>query len=206
MKISANPPEIKELVQKAKSGDFNSRNKLIEENFKAPLYMAKKKRPLWLEEDEAVSIANLYLVKAVDSYIEKELPQPLSVIIWKSILWGFSYDKSKKEIYGQWDSVEEYVTLLDFDTDQSSIESKLIREEKVFLVHQILENLPSHKAEFLCKHYGIGCVPQTLKEIAESEEISTTKAQNLHIAYLRAFKKQWFSRRESEGYKQCDQI
>lgn len=200
MKTLENPPEIEELVQKAKSGDFNSRNKLIEENFKAPLYMAKKKRPLWLEEDEAVSIANLYLVKAVDSYIKKELPQPLSVIIWKSILWGFSYDKSKKEIYGQWDTMDNDVALLDFENDQSSIESKLIRQEKISLVHKSLERLPSHKSEFLCRHYGIGCPSKTLKEIAESGEISTTKAQNLHIAYLRAFKKQWYSLRESSGF------
>lgn len=60
--------EEDECFRKAKNGDENARNKLIEHNLRLVAHIAKKYASSGVEQDDLISVGSIGLIKAIDSF------------------------------------------------------------------------------------------------------------------------------------------
>lgn len=202
-----NPDEVTELVWQARLGNDAARSKLILQNINAPYYMSYKKCPSWLQQEEALSAASYWLVIAVDRYIQQEINIPLSTVIFNTMKWGLSYERTQGDMCGQHEEYSEATEgfedgiipknmltpdLCCFD----DTEEDMIRQERILSVHLVLNSMPEERSSLLRRYYGIGCKKQTLKQIAETDGVSRNKVQLLHTKYQRAFRREWLKRNQ----------
>ncbi len=177
-------PKEKELeyLIKAKKGDIEARNILIEHNLRLVVFLAKKYENTGFDIEDLVSIGSIGLIKGINTYkIDKniKLATYASRCIANEILMFLRKNKKKKgEV-----SLEE---TLNYDAEGNELHLEDILGTDIDIVPQELENkinkeilnneidlLDEREKEIMTLRYGLNnTLEYTQKEVAEMLGIS----------------------------------
>ena len=174
--------ELSYLV-KAKSGDIEARNVLIEHNLRLVVFLAKKYESTGYPLEDLVSIGSIGLIKGINTYkIDKniKLATYASRCIANEILMYIRKNKRRKtEI-----SLED-VMGTDSDLVADEYESK---EEKVLLEKE-LKNLEARDKEIMIMRYGLYNTKEyTQKEVADKLSISQSYISRIEKKVIKKLK------------------
>ena len=174
--------ELSYLV-KAKSGDIEARNVLIEHNLRLVVFLAKKYESTGYPLEDLVSIGSIGLIKGINTYkIDKniKLATYASRCIDNEILMYIRKNKRRKtEI-----SLED-VMGTDSDLVADEYESK---EEKVLLEKE-LKNLEARDKEIMIMRYGLYNTKEyTQKEVADKLSISQSYISRIEKKVIKKLK------------------
>ena len=170
------------LLEKAKLGDNEARNKLIEHNLRLVAHIVKKYDHKKEDIDDLISIGTIGLIKGVDSYSFKHktrLTTYCARCIENEILMFFRSDKKNNknisidESIG-FDKEGNPITILDIlKTPNEDLALKLYNQDSLKLLKQYFKILSPREKEIIIKRYGLnGDDEVTQKEIARELGIS----------------------------------
>lgn len=174
--------EEKECVGKARLGDKDARNKLIEHNLRLVAHIVKKYDHRKEDADDLISIGTIGLIKGIDSYSYKHgtrITTYCARCIENEILMYFRSDKknnkniSINESIG-YDKDGNEITLLDIlKTPKPDFALDIHKKNNISLLKNYLDILTDREKEIINKRYGLdGGDEITQKEIAEQLKIS----------------------------------
>lgn len=174
--------EEDECIMKARLGDKEARNKLIEHNLRLVAHIVKKFEHNSVDQDDLISIGTIGLIKGVDSFSSKHgtrITTYCARCIENEILMYFrSNNKNNKNI-----SINESVG---FDKDGNEITivdimkapkpdfvEEIHLKDNVELLKQYMNVLNKREKDILMRRYGLnGQEEQTQKVIAKELNIS----------------------------------
>ncbi len=185
MKSFPKPLSAKEehdYLRKAKQGDWQARQILIERNLRLVAHIAKRYSASEKEMEDLISIGTIGLIKAVDTFqMEKgiRLATYASRCIDNELLMLFRADKKQlREVYlnepvGS-DKEGNEITLLDvLEAEKEDIIENLTFKENVRKLYQEIRKLPEPEKTVLVVRYGLfGCRQETQRELAQKLGIS----------------------------------
>lgn len=198
---SLNNPETTALLEE---GTHEARNKLIEMYHRSVYYWASNKRPNGLQFEEAISIASLALVLAVDGYMQKPQKCNLLTYILNKMTWialremQTTITKNNKTFC--YDDVSEDF-LECYLTNEEYIEAILTRKQIIKEVRNTLDRLAIKHPQaslYLKRHYGIMCEPKPIKELAKEDGISYNTLTTKFFKYRILFKQEWLKLNDVE--------
>ena len=174
--------EEEECVAKAKLGDKDARNKLIEHNLRLVAHIVKKYDHRKEDIDDLISIGTIGLIKGVDSYSYKHgtrITTYCARCIENEILMHFRSDKknnkniSLDEPIG-FDKEGNAITFLDvLKTPKPDYALDLHIQNNLKLLKKYFNVLTEREKEIIIKRYGLdGNDEVTQKEIAKELKIS----------------------------------
>lgn len=169
-------------LKKAKQGDMQARQILIERNLRLVAHIVKKYSTRDKDMEDLISIGTIGLIKAVDTFqMEKgiRLATYASRCIDNELLMVFRADKKQsKEIYlnepvGS-DKEGNEITLLDvLEAEKEDIIENLTFNENVKKLYEAVKMLPEPEKTIIIVRYGLGGKQQqTQREIAQQLGIS----------------------------------
>ena len=177
-------PEDKELeyIKKAKLGDKEARNKLIEHNLRLVAHIVKKFEHKNVDQDDLISIGTIGLIKGVDSYSNKhstKITTYCARCIENEILMYFrSNNKNNKNISINesvgFDKEGNEITILDIlKLPSPDFIEEIHTKDNVSLLKEYIKCLNHREKEILIKRYGLNNNDEkTQKEIAKELGIS----------------------------------
>lgn len=174
--------EEEECISKAKNGDLNSRNKLIEHNLRLVAHIVKKFDYKNVDQDDLISIGTVGLIKGVDSFSKShgtKITTYCARCIENEILMYFrSNNKTSKNISINesigYDKEGNEITILDILKLPSPDFVETINDkDNVELLKKYLTILTPREMTIVSKRYGLnGLKEMTQKEIAKELKIS----------------------------------
>lgn len=174
--------EEDECVKKAKSGDEDARNKLIEHNLRLVAHIVKKYDHRNEDMDDLISIGTIGLIKGVDSYSYKHgtrITTYCAKCIENEILMHFRSDKKNNKNISINDSVGfdkdgNEITFLDIlKTPRPDFALDLHLQNNLTLLKQYFNVLTEREKEIIIARYGLNNQDEiTQKEIAKQLGIS----------------------------------
>ena len=189
--------ELKYLI-KAKQGDIEARNKLIEHNLRLVVFLAKKYENTTYDIEDLVSIGSISLIKGINNYkIDKniKLATYASRCISNEILMFLRKNKRKRSEVSledalNYDSEGNELHLEDIlGTDINLVPNEYEKKvDKEFLSKEI-ENLPNRDKEIMTLRYGLNnTLEYTQKEVAEMLGISQSYISRIEKKVVRRLK------------------
>lgn len=173
--------ELSYLV-KAKTGDIEARNILIEHNLRLVVFLAKKYESTGYPLEDLVSIGSIGLIKGINTYkIDKniKLATYASRCIANEILMYIRKNKRRKteislEDALNYDSEGNELHLEDvMGTDSDLVADEYENKEEKVLLEKELKNLDSRDKEIMIMRYGLYNTKEyTQKEVADKLSIS----------------------------------
>ena len=174
--------EEDECVRKAKLGDQDARNKLIEHNLRLVAHIVKKYEHRKEDMDDLISIGTIGLIKGVDSYSYKHgtrINTYCARCIENEILMYFRSDKknnkniSLNEQVG-FDKDGNEITFLDIlKTPDPDYAMDIHNQNNIELLKEYFGILNEREKEIIIKRYGLNNTDEvTQKEIAKELGIS----------------------------------
>ncbi len=173
--------ELSYLV-KAKTGDIEARNILIEHNLRLVVFLAKKYESTGYPLEDLVSIGSIGLIKGINTYkIDKniKLATYASRCIANEILMYIRKNKRRKteislEDALNYDSEGNELHLEDvMGTDSDLVADEYESKEEKVLLERELKNLDSRDKEIMIMRYGLYNTKEyTQKEVADKLSIS----------------------------------
>jgi len=174
--------EEENYVSKAKMGDSEARNKLIEHNLRLVAHIVKKYDHKKEDVDDLISIGTIGLIKGVDSYSYKHgtrLTTYAAKCIENEILMYYRSDKkhsknvSINESIG-FDKDGNEITLLDIlKTPKPDYASDIQKKDNIISLKEYFNVLNQREKEIIIKRYGLNNEKEvTQKEIAKELGIS----------------------------------
>ena len=174
--------EEDEYVEKAKLGDSEARNKLIEHNLRLVAHIVKKYDHRKEDVDDLISIGTIGLIKGVDSYSHKHgtrLTTYAAKCIENEILMYYRTDKkhskniSINESVG-FDKDGNEITFLDIlKTPKPDYEGDIDKKDNIVSLKEYFNVLNEREKEIIIKRYGLNNENEvTQKEIAKELGIS----------------------------------
>lgn len=174
--------EEEDFVSKAKMGDSEARNKLIEHNLRLVAHIVKKYDHKKEDVDDLISIGTIGLIKGVDSYSYKHgtrLTTYAAKCIENEILMYYRSDKkhsknvSINESIG-FDKDGNEITLLDIlKTPKPDYASDIQKKDNIISLKEYFNVLNQREKEIIIKRYGLNNEKEvTQKEIAKELGIS----------------------------------
>ena len=187
-----------EYLIKAKQGDINARNILIEHNLRLVVFLAKKYDNTIYDLEDLVSIGTIGLIKGIKTYkLDKniKLATYASRCIDNEILMFLRKNKKRLGEVSFEDSINfdsegnelkiEDIYGTDEDIIHRCIESE---EEEKLLVEEILK-LNDRDKSIICKRYGLfGEKELTQKELANKMSISQSYISRIEKKVIRKLK------------------
>lgn len=193
------PPLDKELeleyLIKAKKGDIEARNKLIEHNLRLVVFLAKKYENTGFDIEDLVSIGSIGLIKGINTYkIDKNirLATYASRCIANEILMFLRKNKRKKiEV-----SLEETLNY-DAEGNELHLEDILGTEDDIVpkeledninkeLLNREIELLDKREKEIMTLRYGLNNTEEyTQKEVADMLGISQSYISRIEKKVIR---------------------
>ncbi len=174
--------EEEECVKKAKLGDQEARNKLIEHNLRLVAHIVKKYDHRKEDMDDLISIGTIGLIKGVDSYSYKHgtrITTYCARCIENEILMYFRSDKknSKNVSINEgigFDKDGNEITFLDIlTTPEQDFAMDLHKQDNIDLLKQYYQILTPREKEIITARYGLDDQDAiTQKEIAKKLKIS----------------------------------
>lgn len=169
-------------IGRAKEGDENARNKLIEHNLRLVAHIVKKYDHHKEEVDDLISIGTIGLIKGIDSYSHKHgtrLTTYAARCIENEILMYYRSDKknnkniSINEAVG-FDKDGNEITFLDvLKTPKPDFALDIHKQDNILLLKDYFSILTVREKEIIIKRYGLGNKEEvTQKEIAKELGIS----------------------------------
>lgn len=188
-----------ECFQKMKMGDSEARTKIIEHNLRLVAHLAKKYDMKKESNEDLMSIGTIGLMKAVDHFdvdkglkfstyagrcIENEIRMHLRS--HKHDYQNISLDESIADSDGQ------SIALIDAIPAplEESIPSRLLKEERLKKLSQVLDILDEREKEVIERRYGLfQRESETQREIAKSMNISRSYVSRIEKkAYQKLYK------------------
>jgi len=174
--------EEEQCVSKAKMGDVEARNKLIEHNLRLVAHIVKKYDHNKEDVDDLISIGTIGLIKGVDSYSYKHgtrLTTYAAKCIENEILMYYRSDKkhskniSINESIG-FDKDGNEITFLDIlKTPKPDYENDIDKKDNIGLLKEYFNVLTEREKQIIIKRYGLNNETEvTQKEIAKELKIS----------------------------------
>lgn len=185
MKSFPKPLSAKEehdYLKKAKQGDWQARQILIERNLRLVAHIAKRYSSGEKEMEDLISIGTIGLIKAVDTFqMEKgiRLATYASRCIDNELLMLFRSEK--KQIYEVYlnepvgsDKEGNEITLLDvLEAEKEDVIENLTLKENIQKLYQEIKKLPEPEKTILTVRYGLfGYQQETQRELAKKLGIS----------------------------------
>ena len=173
--------ELKYLVR-AKAGDEEARNILIEHNLRLVVFLAKKYENTTYDIEDLVSIGSIGLIKGINTYkIDKniKLATYASRCISNEILMFLRKNKRKKaevslEDALNYDAEGNELHLEDIlGTDADLVPNEYEKQVDKEILSKEIEDLPDRDKEIMTLRYGLNNTKEyTQKEVAEMLGIS----------------------------------
>lgn len=174
--------EEEQCVAKAKMGDIDSRNKLIEHNLRLVAHIVKKYDHKKADVDDLISIGTIGLIKGVDSYSHKHgtrLTTYAAKCIENEILMYYRNDKkhsknvSINESIG-FDKDGNEITLLDIlKTPDPDYANDIQKKDNIKSLQEYFNVLTKREKDIIIKRYGLNNEKEiTQKEISKQLGIS----------------------------------
>ena len=174
--------EEEKYIEKAKLGDENARNKLIEHNLRLVAHIVKKYDNKKDDVDDLISIGTIGLIKGIDSYSYKHgtrLTTYCARCIENEILMYYRNNKknskniSLNESVG-FDKEGNEITFLDIlKTPKPDFAMDIHNKNNIELLKKYFNVLTDQEKEIVIKRYGLNNNDEvTQKEIAKELKIS----------------------------------
>ena len=169
--------ETKKLFLEMNKGSKISRDKLISSNIRLVFNRAKKfLKYVNIEENELISVGNIGLIKAVDTfdilrgiefstYACKCIDNELYNVIKKSKS-RIKIESLNNLIYSNNDNTSEF-TLLDTICDSNNTEENYEEKELKLILHKLVDNLEEKDKKIIKMYYGFGGKKYTQAEISK---------------------------------------
>lgn len=194
----------RELLRKAKCGDLNARNKIVEANLRFVFDTAKNYKGRGVPIGDLISDGNLGLIRAIDKFDESKNVKFISYAVWwirQGILENLEKHSKKKKVEVENDEINASnaanVTSLNLDDDEpsqdvggfSNAEEELDAPET--LVDELLSKLNERERSIIEKYYGInGQKAMTLDELGEEFNISKERIRQIKKKSFRIMRTQ----------------
>lgn len=189
--------ELSYLV-KAKAGDMEARNVLIEHNLRLVVFLAKKYESTGYPLEDLVSIGSIGLIKGINTYkIDKniKLATYASRCIANEILMYIRKNKRRKteislEDALNYDSEGNELHLEDvMGTDSDLVADEYESKEEKVLLERELKNLDSRDKEIMVMRYGLYNTKEyTQKEVADKLSISQSYISRIEKKVIKKLK------------------
>ena len=189
--------ELSYLV-KAKAGDIEARNVLIEHNLRLVVFLAKKYESTGYPLEDLVSIGSIGLIKGINTYkIDKniKLATYASRCIANEILMYIRKNKRRKteislEDALNYDSEGNELHLEDvMGTDSDLVADEYESKEEKVLLERELKNLDSRDKEIMIMRYGLYNTKEyTQKEVADKLSISQSYISRIEKKVIKKLK------------------
>ena len=193
--------EEKECLIKAKNGDIQARNKLVEHNLRLVAHIIKKYYSSRSDQDDLVSIGTIGLIKAINTFdIDKniKLSSYASRCIENEILMYFrNLKKSSQDIslHEAIDTDKDGNPLSLFDvlsTDDNIIDNinKKLNLKKIY--EYIDSELDSREKQVIVLRYGLnGGKPITQREVAGILGVSRSYISRIETKALKSLRRKY---------------
>lgn len=189
--------ELNYLI-KAKSGDMEARNVLIEHNLRLVVFLAKKYESTGYDLEDLVSIGSIGLIKGINTYkIDKniKLATYASRCIANEILMFIRKNKRRKteislEDALNYDSEGNELHLEDvMGTDTDAVADEYESKEEKVLLQRELKNLEPRDKEIIIMRYGLNNSKEyTQKEVADKLSISQSYISRIEKKVIKRLK------------------
>lgn len=189
--------ELSYLI-KAKSGDMEARNVLIEHNLRLVVFLAKKYESTGYDLEDLVSIGSIGLIKGINTYkIDKniKLATYASRCIANEILMFIRKNKRRKteislEDALNYDSEGNELHLEDvMGTDTDAVADEFESKEEKLLLQKELKNLDDRDKEIMIMRYGLNNSKEyTQKEVADKLSISQSYISRIEKKVIKRLK------------------
>ncbi len=189
--------ELKYLVR-AKAGDEEARNILIEHNLRLVVFLAKKYENTTYDIEDLVSIGSIGLIKGINTYkIDKniKLATYASRCISNEILMFLRKNKRKKaevslEDALNYDSEGNELHLEDIlGTDADLVPNEYEKQVDREILSKEIKDLPDRDKEIMTLRYGLNNTKEyTQKEVAEMLGISQSYISRIEKKVIRKLK------------------
>ena len=177
------PSDIEsEYIKKAKKGDMEARNKLIEHNLRLVAHIVKKFEATGHDIDDLIGIGTVGLIKGIDTYSENKkvkLATYAAKCAENEILMYFRADKKNSKnisIYEEisFDKEGNKITILDIlKTPDPDFIEDIHKNDNIKLLKKYINILTPREKEIIESRYGLGNKDEeTQKEIAKRLKIS----------------------------------
>ncbi len=184
------PKELEdEYIKKAKAGDKEARNKLIEHNLRLVAHIVKKFESTNHDTDDLIGIGTVGLIKGIDTYSENKkvkLATYAAKCAENEILMYFRADKKNSKnvsLYEEisYDKEGNKITILDIlKTSDPDYIDEIYKNDNIKLLNKYLKVLSSREKEIIESRYGLnGKDEETQKDIAKRLHISRSYVSRL---------------------------
>ena len=183
------PKELEdEYIKKAKAGDKEARNKLIEHNLRLVAHIVKKFESTNHDTDDLIGIGTVGLIKGIDTYSENKkvkLATYAAKCAENEILMYFRADKKNSKnvsLYEiSYDKEGNKITILDIlKTSDPDYIDEIYKNDNIKLLNKYLKVLSSREKEIIESRYGLnGKDEETQKDIAKRLHISRSYVSRL---------------------------
>ncbi len=186
--------EESELLRKAKTGDINARNKLVEHNLRLVAHIVKKYYTSGCEQDDLISIGTIGLIKAISTFDSEKgirLATYASRCIENEILMYFrNIKKTAQDVYIsdpiETDKEGNTLTLIDVIADDSDIAEEIDKKIKLQKLRVIIGGvLDEREYEIIKMRYGLFDEKElTQREVAKKLGISRSYVSRIEKSAL----------------------
>lgn len=178
-----------EYIKKAKSGDKEARNKLIEHNLRLVAHIVKKFEATGHDIDDLIGIGTVGLIKGIDTYSENKkvkLATYAAKCAENEILMYFRADKKNSKnvsLYEEisYDKEGNKITILDIlKTGDIDYIEEIYKNDNIKLLRKYLNVLTKRERDIIEARYGLNNKEeQTQKDIAKKLDISRSYVSRL---------------------------
>lgn len=184
------PKELEdEYIKKAKAGDKEARNQLIEHNLRLVAHIVKKFESAGHDVDDLIGIGTVGLIKGIDTYSENKkvkLATYAAKCAENEILMYFRADKKNSKnvsLYEEisYDKEGNKITILDIlKTSDPDFIDEIYKNDNIKLLNKYLNVLTPREKEIITCRYGLNDQEEeTQKDIAKKLNISRSYVSRL---------------------------
>jgi len=200
--------EEDECVEKAKLGDVDARNKLIEHNLRLVAHIVKKYEHKAEESDDLISIGTIGLIKGVDSYSHKHgtrITTYCARCIENEILMHYRSDKKNSKNISINESVGfdkdgNEITILDIlKVPKTDFALEIHKQNNIESLKKYFKVLNEREKEIIIKRYGLNNIDEkTQKEIAKELGISRSYVSRIEKRALTKMLREFIKNKDNE--------
>mgnify|MGYP003308399263 CR=1 FL=1 len=200
--------EEDECVEKAKLGDVNARNKLIEHNLRLVAHIVKKYEHKAEDSDDLISIGTVGLIKGVDSYSHKHgtrITTYCARCIENEILMHYRSDKKNSKNISINESVGfdkdgNEITILDIlKVPKTDFALEIHKQNNIESLKKYFKVLNEREKEIIIKRYGLNNEEEkTQKEIANVLGISRSYVSRIEKRALTKILREFIKNKDNE--------
>jgi len=204
------PAEELEYFHRARAGDREARNVLVERNMRLVVYIVKKYFSNCEDQDDLISIGTLGLIKAVDTFDAEKgarFATYASKCLQNEILMHFRSQKRSAGNISLYDAIDydregNELSFIDIicvdDTIAEDLDQKIKRGQAL---HAVRELLDTREREIVRMRYGLdGGAPLTQREVAVDMGISRSYVSRLEKSALEKIKEYVNGQLKAEDY------